>query len=102
MSIKKQFLKSKPVCKVSFKLTKDQVNNAGKVNVVGDFNQWNETSDELKPLKDGSFSQTLELESGREYQFRYLIDGTTWMNDEEADRYVISGLGDSHNAVITL
>ncbi|KAF0198555.1 MAG: isoamylase N-terminal domain-containing protein [Bacteroidetes bacterium] len=102
MSIKKQFLKSKPVCKVSFKLTKDQVNNAGKVNVVGDFNQWNETSDELKPLKDGSFSQTLELESGREYQFRYLIDGTTWMNDEEADRYVNSGLGDSHNAVITL
>jgi 1,4-alpha-glucan branching enzyme len=102
MSIKKQFLKSKPVCKVSFKLTKEQVNNAGKVNVVGDFNQWNETSDELKPLKDGSFSQTLELESGREYQFRYLIDGVTWMNDEEADRYVSSGLGDSQNAVITL
>ncbi|MBK6345455.1 MAG: isoamylase early set domain-containing protein [Bacteroidales bacterium] len=102
MSIKKQFLKSKPVCKVSFKLTKDQVNNAGKVNIVGDFNQWNETSDELKPLKDGSFSQTFELESGREYQFRYLVDGTTWMNDEEADRYVNSGLGDSHNAVISL
>lgn len=102
MSIKKQFLKSKPVCKVSFKLTKDQVNDAGRVNVVGDFNNWNETADELKKLKDGSFSHTIELESGREYQFRYLVDGTMWINDDEADRYVQSGLGDSHNAVISL
>jgi 1,4-alpha-glucan branching enzyme len=102
MSIKKQFSKSKPVCKVTFKLSKSQVQNAEKVNIVGDFNNWNESSDELKPLKDGSFSQSLDLESGREYQFRYLLDGTTWMNDESADRYVINGLGDSDNAVITL
>ncbi len=102
MSIKKQFLKSKPVCKVSFKLTKDQVKDAGKVYLVGDFNNWNESADELKPLKDGSFSQTLELESGREYQFRYLVDGKTWVNDEEADGYIASGLGDSQNAIIAL
>ncbi len=102
MSIKKQLLKSKPVCKVSFKLTKDQSNNAGKVNLVGDFNNWNETSDEMKPLKDGSFNHALELETGREYQFRYLVDGTTWINDDEADGYVNSGLGNSENAVISL
>ncbi|MHC1774039.1 MAG: isoamylase early set domain-containing protein [Lentimicrobium sp.] len=102
MSIKKQFSKSKPVCKVTFKLSKSQVQNAGKVNIVGDFNNWNESTDELKSLKDGSFSHSLDLESGREYQFRYLLDGTTWMNDENADRYVKSGLGDSDNAVISL
>jgi len=102
MSIKKQFLKSKSVCKVSFKLSQAQVQNAGKVNIVGDFNNWNETSDELKPTKDGSFSHTLELEPGREYQFRYLIDGHVWINDEDADKFVATGLGDSHNAVISL
>ncbi len=102
MSVKKQFSKSKPVCKVTFKLSKSQVQNAGKVNIVGDFNNWNESSDELKPLKDGSFSHSIDLESGREYQFRYLLDGTNWMNDENADRYVASGLGNSDNAVITL
>ena len=102
MSIKKQFLKSKPVCKVGFKLAKDQAMNAAKVNLVGDFNNWNETSDELKPMKDGSFSLTLELESGREYQFRYLVDGSNWINDEEADRFENSGLGDSQNGVISL
>jgi 1,4-alpha-glucan branching enzyme len=102
MSIKKQFSKSKPVCKVTFKLSKSQVQNAGKVNIAGDFNNWNESSVELKPLKDGSFSHTIDLDSGREYQFRYLLDGTNWMNDESADRYVASGLGNSDNAVITL
>ncbi|MBK6963734.1 MAG: isoamylase early set domain-containing protein [Bacteroidales bacterium] len=102
MSVKKQFSKSKPVCKVTFKLSKSQVLNAGKVNIVGDFNNWNESSDELKPLKDGSFSHSIDLDSGREYQFRYLLDGTNWMNDENADRYVASGLGNSDNAVITL
>jgi len=102
MSIKKQFLKSKPSCKVRFKLSKEQVNNARKVNLVGDFNQWNESETELKPLKDGSFNHTIELESGREYQFRYLLDSGIWMNDEEADHYVNSGIGEAHNAVIVL
>jgi len=102
MSIKKQFLKSKPVCKVSFKLQKEQVQHASRVNVVGDFNNWNEDSDQLKQLKDGSFSHTVELETGREYQFRYLADGSSWFNDDEADRFVSSGHGDAQNGVLSL
>ncbi|MBL7906276.1 MAG: isoamylase early set domain-containing protein [Bacteroidales bacterium] len=102
MSIKKQFLKSKPVCKVTFKLSKEEANGAGKVNLVGDFNGWNESADELKPLKDGSFSASVELETGRDYQFRYLANGTSWINDPEADGFTGSGMGDSENAVIKL
>jgi 1,4-alpha-glucan branching enzyme len=102
MSIKKQFLKSKPVCKVGFKLSKEVASGAAKANVVGDFNNWNETSDEMSSLKDGSFSLSLDLETGRTYQFRYLLDGTTWVNDEAADAYEASGFGDAKNAVIVL
>jgi 1,4-alpha-glucan branching enzyme len=102
MSIKKQFLKTKPVCKVSFKLTNEMANGASKVNIAGDFNNWNETSDEMNTLKDGSFSLTMDLETGREYQFRYLLDGAVWVNDEAADSYCPSGFGDSQNSVITL
>lgn len=102
MSIKKQFLKSKPVCKVGFKLSKEQVADAGKVNLVGDFNNWNEASDVMNILKDGSFSLNLDLETGRNYQFRYLIDGGTWINDESADGYESSGFGDAQNSVIVL
>jgi 1,4-alpha-glucan branching enzyme len=102
MSIKKQFLKSKPTCKVSFKVSKELANGASKVNLAGDFNNWNETSDEMNALKDGSFSLSVDLESGREYQFRYILDGSTWTNDEAADGYKPNGFGDSENSVIEL
>lgn len=77
-------------------------NGATKVNVTGDFNDWSETSDEMNVLKDGSFSLTLDLGTGRDYQFRYLLDGTTWINDEAADKFQYSGFGDSQNSVISL
>jgi 1,4-alpha-glucan branching enzyme len=101
MSIKKQFLKSKPVCKVSFKVTREMANGASKVNVVGEFNGWNETSDEMNALKDGSFSLSLDLETGHSYRFRYLLDGSIWINDEAADRYQDSGFN-SQNSVVEL
>ena len=100
MSIKKQLLKSKPVCKVSFKVSKELANGATKVNLTGDFNNWNETSDDLNALKDGSFSLTLDLEKGRSYQFRYLLDGMTWINDEAADGYQNNGFGSLNSVVI--
>ncbi len=102
MSIKKQFLKSKPGCKVAFKLSKEQATGAVKANLVGDFNNWNETADEMNSLKDGSFSLILDLKTGRNYQFRYLLDGATWINDEAADAYQASGFGDAQNGVIVL
>ena len=100
MSISKKFLKSKPVCKVTFKLKKDQVDGASTVHLVGDFNDWNKESHPMKGLKNGSFSAVLDLESGRDYQFRYLIDGDKWLNDEGADSYVASPYGDQ-NAVVS-
>ena len=39
MAIKKQYLKSKPVCKVTFSVPAEE---AKKVAVVGTFNEWNE------------------------------------------------------------
>lgn len=102
MSIKKQYLKSKPEVKVTFKVEKEAANNASKMNLVGDFNEWNEEAHEMKALKDGSFTITLELNQGREYQFRYLADETNWLNEKEADRNVASGFGDSENSVINL
>jgi len=102
MSIKKQLLKSKPVCKVSFKISKEQAAGATRIFLAGDFNGWNETSDEMKALKDGSFSTTLELGTGQSYQFRYVADGNIWMNDNEADAYEASGFGDEQNGVVIL
>ncbi len=102
MSIKKQVLKSKPVCKVTFKLSKAEAQGAKTAFLVGDFNNWSETSHEMKALKDGSFSTNIDLETGKSYQFRYLLDGNTWLNESEADSYSNSGISNEENCVLEL
>ncbi len=101
MSIKKQFLKSKPECKLTFKLGK--IENADSVSIVGDFNDWNPNETEMDKLKSGGFSKTLNLETGKNIQFRYLINKRDWITEDEADAFVETGMGDNqHNAVIRL
>lgn len=101
MSISKKFLKSKPVCKVTFKLPKELANGAGEVKVLGDFNAWDTSSaTPMKSLKAGGFTTTLDLEAGREFQFRYLIDNAVWTNDDSADKYVASPFADAENGVV--
>jgi 1,4-alpha-glucan branching enzyme len=102
MSIKKQYLKNKPLCKVTFLIPKEAVVTGKKVYLVGDFNGWDHDATPMKKQKDGAFSVTLNLEQGREYQFRYLIDGTKWENDWNADKYVPSSFGDAENSAIVL
>jgi len=102
MSIKKRYLKSKPVCKVTFKVTKELAHTAKRANIVGEFNNWSLKSNSMKKLKNGSFSATIDLETGKEYQFRYLLDATNWENDLEADKYVPTPYGDSENSVVVI
>ena len=51
MAFKKQYLKSKAVCKVTFKLSKEQAHAADSVRLVGDFNSWDQASTPMKKLK---------------------------------------------------
>jgi hypothetical protein len=44
----------------------------------------------------------LELEPGREYQFRYLLDKKIWENESDADKSVPTPYGDSENSVIII
>ncbi|MBW2109337.1 MAG: isoamylase early set domain-containing protein [Deltaproteobacteria bacterium] len=99
--IKKQYLKTRKVCKVTFRLPGAVAKNAERVCVVGDFNDWNVTATPMKKCRNQDYAVTLELEPGREYQFRYLIDGATWENDWHADKYVKSPFGDAENSVVT-
>jgi len=90
MALKKQFLKSKPVCKVTFKLSNKEAKSADSVQLVGEFNDWNKDAEPMKKLKNGDFTQTIALEADKEFRFRYLLDGETWENDWSADKYIPS------------
>ena len=98
MAIKKQFLKSKPVCKVTFTVPAEE---AEKVAVVGNFNEWNADATPLKKLKSGSFKGTVDLEAGASYEFRYVIDGN-YVNETEADEFAWNDFAGAENSVLVL
>lgn len=102
MSIRKQFLKSKSLCKVTFKITEEVHRGAKQAHVVGEFNNWSTTATPMKRHKNGSFSITVELKTGRSYQFRYLLGQSDWENDPDADDVVPTHYKDSYNSVINL
>ena len=103
MSIKKKTTKGKTVVKVTFELAGEVASGSKDVRVLGDFNHWDHANGlVMKASKaTGVYSASIDLESGREYAFRYLIDGTRWENDWEADKYVGTSLG-SENSVVSL
>lgn len=100
--IKKQFLKSKPICKVTFTLPAEAAADAQKVELVGDFSKWGKEPIEMKKLKNGTFKTTVDLEVGKDYEFRYLIDGKKWENAWNADAYVPNKLTYEDNSVVSL
>lgn len=72
---------------VTFELPGDVASES--VAVVGDFNDWNEGAHPMKRTKKGVWKKTVSgLKPGTAYEFRYLVDGERWHNDEAADRYV--------------
>ncbi|WP_299397986.1 isoamylase early set domain-containing protein [uncultured Gelidibacter sp.] len=98
MAITKQYLKSKPVCKVTFSVPAE---DAKQVTVLGTFNEWNaEKAVQLKKLKNGTFKGTVNLEKDNSYEFKYLVDDT-FINDEQADAYKTNEFG-GENAVLNL
>jgi len=98
--IRKEYLSNGNLCRVTFKLPKDAAKGAESVCIVGDFNNWDISANPMTKTKSGDYTVRLDLETGREYQFRYLLDESRWENDWDADRYVKSCYGDCDNSVV--
>lgn len=74
---------------------------AESVNLLGDFNEWNPTSLPMsRGRDDGNWHIMLTLQRGREYQFRYLVNGTEWHNDWDADRHVPNMFGGDNSVLV--
>ncbi|MFZ5563301.1 MAG: isoamylase early set domain-containing protein [Thermodesulfobacteriota bacterium] len=102
MSMKKQYVKNKTICKVTFRVPKQASMGARNITVVGDFNNWSVKKNPMKKLKNGDFTLTINLAAKKEYQFRYLMDEKVWENDWEADKYVRSEYGNCENSVVVV
>ena len=96
--IKKQPLKTRPVCKVTFEVTPEPAAEA--VHLLADFNDWREGP--FKRLTNGTWKLTQEVTPDREYEFRYRISSgstVTYLNDEAADGTTPNDLG-TENAIV--
>ena len=102
MGVRKRYLKSKPICKVTFTMQKEAFPLAKRVHIVGDFNNWKRKATPMKKLKSGAYQIVIDLPCGREYQYRYLINGATWENDWDADKYVPSPYHDCENSLVII
>ena len=98
MSVKKQFIKSKPVDKVTFSV---EAKEATTASVVGDFNNWNIEEGVLNKLKNGTFKGVFSLDKDASYEFKYVIDGA-YVNDEEADSYKVNEFSGAENGVLNV
>jgi len=101
--LKKQYLKSRDIYKVTFILAKNEQPDypITTVNLVADFNDWSFTKNPLELLKNGDWKTTVELEPGKKYEFRYLLNNEKWYNEWDADEYILGDFG-KDNCVVEL
>jgi 1,4-alpha-glucan branching enzyme len=87
----KNFSRTGKYCRVTFKLPRDTV--AEKAFLCADFNNWDTKANPMKQLKNGGFSTTVSLPTGKTYRFRYLLNDQDWENDWKADSYIRNDFG---------
>jgi len=66
--------------------------------LAGEWNDWK--PEEMHRKKDGAFYKRKQLRLGRNYEFKYLIDGNEWTNDPDAPE-VTNSYG-SNNSLLKL
>ena len=62
--LKKSYSKTGNICRVTFKLPAEV--GAETAVLLGEFNEWDAESNQMRKLKDGSFSATVSLPAGRD------------------------------------
>ncbi|HEX5402267.1 MAG TPA: isoamylase early set domain-containing protein [Pseudonocardiaceae bacterium] len=67
--------------KVTFVLPAEEP--SGRVSVVGEFNDWQPGTHELRKRSNGTRSVSVQVEDGSTVCFRYLGEGGFWFDDPD-------------------
>lgn len=95
--LQKTFVKSKNAYKVKFTVKSE---SAKTVELLGLNDDW-ETAIPLAKKKDGSFAAEVSLPKDSKHEFKYRVNETEWINEEDADVQVPNQFG-STNSVLKL
>lgn len=94
----KKFFKTKDEAEVTFEFNRSDVKTAF---LYGDFNDWQAIEMKLNK-KTKSFKAKVRLPKGGLFHFRYLLNGSEWENDYEADQYIQNEFGSENSVVNTI
>ncbi|MBP7547972.1 MAG: isoamylase early set domain-containing protein [Corallincola sp.] len=103
MPVKKQFLKSKPVVKVTFEIEPEAARNASEAYLLCEALGWQK--EPLKKQKSGAFKAVVELPTDQkedyEYRFCLKLDSgeELYDNDWAAESYRANPLGGDNSVV---
>ena len=88
---------------ITFSYPAEAMQGATEIFLVGDFNDWNiEDAIKFEYAMDGFFKAIAELEEGQTYHYRFLLDNGRWVNDHNAQSYVVIPELYVDNCVITV
>ncbi len=84
--------------RVTFSLPADAASES--VSVVGQFNEWDQAKGAMKlDAKKGFWTKGISIKPGSTHQFRYVLDGGTWLNDDQADSFVSNEYSEQNGVV---
>lgn len=95
--VSKKFFKTKEECEVTFEY---EGNSADQVQLVTSGNNWEPVAMK-KRKKDGVFYTRVRYPNNTRIEFRYLLDGSTWVNEPGADGLVPNEHGSQNSVVDT-
>lgn len=78
--------------RITFSLKADE---AAQVALVGDFNNWSQTSHIMKQNKKGVWEKSLRLDIGQ-YEYQFFVDGH-WRRDPQNERVCRNCFGTDNN-----
>ncbi|MFQ5576802.1 MAG: isoamylase early set domain-containing protein [Anaerolineae bacterium] len=74
---------------------------AERINLVGDFNDWDQDNIPFQRNRRDNWQVELALPVGHEYRFRYLFDGRHWRDEWQADKYIPNNHGSFDSIIVT-
>lgn len=105
MSIKMQYLKSKPQVKVTFEIEKQDAKDAQQIVLLSSHNNWEPV--EFKKLKNGKFKLAENISTEDQDNFQFIYKATAEDSSEftllpdDANDYIDNGITDGgQNAVL--
>ena len=98
LMVSKRFFKTRDEVEVTFQVDTDDVESAA---LVTDQHDWQPQPMTRAARGKGPFRIKLRFPKNAPVQFRYLLDGARWENDEAADAYWPNALGSDNGVLFT-